>query len=203
MGMRASEKSMGPYKQQEEKGMIDRAGIRWTVSMGIVIALGLLFATHVSATPGTHSEPRWLLPSQGAYPDIKGDHSVWLRVSIPLQRVFVMSGNRRLYAMVASTGIDNPADDATPRGVYHIQRERGLFFYAPSEHEGAHYWVSWKNHGEYLFHTVPTDRQGRIIAAEARKLGVKASHGCIRLSVPDAKWIYENIPYGTRVVIGE
>ena len=34
-------------------------------------------------------------------------------------------------------------------------------------------------------------------------LGHRASHGCIRLRVDDAKWIYENCPEGTTVVIRE
>ncbi len=192
-----------------------RVGPRAISAAGILF---LLVATSLTAAPpgasrqgaasaeaatASVSVPRWLRPSEGIYPDITGDRAVWLRVSIPLQRVFVMSGNRRLYTMVASTGLDNPPDDATPRGTYFIQRERGLWFYAPSEQEGARYWVSWKNHGEYLFHTVPMDRSGHIIENEARRLGRKASHGCIRLSVPDAKWIYQHIPYGTRVVIGD
>ncbi|CCU56791.1 ErfK/YbiS/YcfS/YnhG superfamily [Bacillus subtilis E1] len=41
----------------------------------------------------------------------------------------------------------------------------------------------------------------KVIKTEAEKLGTKASHGCIRLTIPDAKWIYENIPEHTKVVI--
>nr|WP_224758021.1 L,D-transpeptidase [Limosilactobacillus oris] len=29
----------------------------------------------------------------------------------------------------------------------------------------------------------------------------QGSHGCIRLSIPDAYWIMHNVPTGTRVVI--
>ncbi|WP_283112987.1 L,D-transpeptidase, partial [Lactobacillus gallinarum] len=29
----------------------------------------------------------------------------------------------------------------------------------------------------------------------------QGSHGCIRLSVPDSKWIMNHIPDGTKVVI--
>jgi len=36
-----------------------------------------------------------------------------------------------------------------------------------------------------------------------KMLGKRASHGCIRLSVPDAKWIYDNIGAGTVVSIVE
>jgi lipoprotein-anchoring transpeptidase ErfK/SrfK len=113
-----------------------------------------------------------------------------------------MDGDRKIYTMVASTGLDSPADDRTLEGTFFVQRERGLSFYSAKAGEGARYWVSWLHHGEYLFHSVPTDRQGRIIAAEARKLGSKASHGCVRLTLPDAKWIYENIQVGAKVDIG-
>lgn len=34
-------------------------------------------------------------------------------------------------------------------------------------------------------------------------LGKRASHGCIRLMVDDAKWIYDNCGKGTEVVIYE
>ncbi len=170
-------------------------------------ALGAGIAVSAFAAPPQvptgAGQPRWLLPSGGAYPVIAPEEVVWLRVSIPRQRVYLMRGATVLYTMTASTGLDSPPDDATPRGTFFIQHERGAWFYSASEKEGARYWVSWKNHGEYLFHTVPMDRQGRIIPWEAEKLGSKASHGCIRLSVPDAKWLYETIPFGTRVVIGD
>ena len=36
---------------------------------------------------------------------------------------------------------------------------------------------------------------------EAAKLGQKASHGCIRLSLEDSIWFYENVTQGTPVLI--
>ncbi|MGO8693176.1 MAG: L,D-transpeptidase [Rectinemataceae bacterium] len=95
-----------------------------------------------------------------------------------------------------------PRRSPKPQGIFFVQRERGPSFFSAKLDEGARYWISWLHHGEYLFHSVPTDSRGRIIAWEARKLGQKASHGCIRLTLPDAKWLYENIHYGTKVVIG-
>jgi lipoprotein-anchoring transpeptidase ErfK/SrfK len=32
-------------------------------------------------------------------------------------------------------------------------------------------------------------------------LGTRASHGCIRMSIPEAEWLYDQIEYGTSVVI--
>jgi lipoprotein-anchoring transpeptidase ErfK/SrfK len=144
----------------------------------------------------------WLKPSGGPYPRLREGEPLWIRVSLRSQKVDIMDGNRSIYTMLASSGLDDPADDRTPEGTYSIQRERGLSFYSPKAGEGARYWVSWLHHGEYLFHSVPTDKAGNIIEEEARKLGSKASHGCIRLALPDAKWIYENIRYGAKVVIG-
>jgi lipoprotein-anchoring transpeptidase ErfK/SrfK len=32
------------------------------------------------------------------------------------------------------------------------------------------------------------------------RVGMALSHGCVRLRLENAKWIYDNIPYGTKVV---
>ncbi|MGO8694625.1 MAG: L,D-transpeptidase [Rectinemataceae bacterium] len=144
----------------------------------------------------------WLKPSGGPYPMLKPNEAVWIKVSLDDQKVHIMSGPQIVYTMIASKGLDTPADDRTPQGAFFVQRERETSFYSAKLGEGARYWVSWLHHGEYLFHSLPTDSRGQIIAWEARKLGQKASHGCIRLTLPDARWLYENIRYGTKVVIG-
>lgn len=164
-----------------------------------VIAALLLFATPAGAAEASIN---WLRPSGGPYPFIKPQARLWIKVSLGEQKVFIVEGKSVVYTMVASTGLDSPADDRTPRGVFYVQRERGLSFYSAKVGEGGRYWVSWLGHGTYLFHSVPIDRHGKIIEAEARKLGRKASHGCIRLTLADARWIYEHIPEGTKVVIG-
>lgn len=136
---------------------------------------------------------------QTAYPNPAEHPHMWILVSKRQQRVYLIDRGKVLYRMYASTGT---RQEKTPSGIYHIQAERGLSFYNAKSGEGARYWVSWKNHGEYLFHSVPTNAQGNYLLDEATKLGkTSASHGCIRLSVPDARWMYQNIPQNTRVVI--
>lgn len=57
--------------------------------------------------------------------------------------------------------------------------------------------------GHYLFHSVPYERQSKDSLKYwlYNKLGVNDSLGCVRLTVEDAKWIYDNCPVGTKVEI--
>ncbi|WP_026174326.1 L,D-transpeptidase [Effusibacillus pohliae] len=143
----------------------------------------------------------WMAPSGGNYPKIQKGDPIWIDISIKDQRVYIKKGDETIYTMVTSSGLDTEPDNSTPRGTFYVEPERDTWFFSPQYQEGAKYWVSWKNHGEFLFHSVPMDKNGNVIEAEARKLGQKASHGCLRLTVPDAKWIYDNIPVKTKVVI--
>lgn len=57
--------------------------------------------------------------------------------------------------------------------------------------------------GGILFHSVWYYRMdaSTLSATQYNKLGTTASHGCVRLTVEDAKWIYDNCPLGTSVEI--
>jgi len=120
-----------------------------------------------------------------------------VEVSIEEQRVRVYRAGELVREMVASTGTP---DQPTPTGQFRIQN-RGEWFYSNKYRQGARWWVSFKGWGKYLFHSVPMDAQQRIIPEEAAKLGQPASHGCVRLSLEDARWFYETIPAGTPVHI--
>ena len=117
------------------------------------------------------------------------------------QMVYVKQNNKVVCAMPTSSGLDKNPDNSTPRGEFVIEPERGEWFFAQQYKEGAKYWVSFKNHGEFLFHSVVMDENQQIIEAEAQKIGQKASHGCFRMSLSDAKWIYDHIQTGTKVII--
>ncbi len=58
--------------------------------------------------------------------------------------------------------------------------------------------------GHILFHSVWYYQMGKpntLSNAQYNKLGTVASHGCVRINVRDAKWIYDNCPFGTPVEI--
>lgn len=141
----------------------------------------------------------WRGPSEvdKAYPSTSKYPHMWIKVSLAKQRVYLMNGNSVLYTMLCSTGRPGAT---TPKGTYYIQAERGPVF--GGSLGGARYYVSWKGHGVYLFHSVPISGSGAYLANEGALLGkVAHSHGCIRLTVSDAYWMYTHIKYGTKVVI--
>lgn len=119
-------------------------------------------------------------------------------VCISDQKVRIYKNGTVTKEWTASTGVNS----ATPLGSFTIQN-RGEWFYSEKYQEGAMWWISFKDWGIYLFHSIPMDREKNVITEEANKLGTPASHGCIRLELDNAKWIYENIPEGTPVNIHE
>ncbi len=98
-------------------------------------------------------------------------------------------------AMVCSVGLNN----ATPTGSYttYNRREWALLY--------GNVWgqYAYRIDGPIMFHSVPyyTKNKDDLKSAEFNKLGEAASQGCVRLSVLDAKWIYDNCSYGTIVEI--
>lgn len=121
----------------------------------------------------------------------------YISVSLADQVVHVYLDGEEIKAMICSAGT---AEKPTPTGRFHIQN-RGEFFFSEKYQQGGKWWVSFKDWGIYLFHSVPTDKDGNILEDEAAKLGQPASHGCIRLAVENARWIYDNIPEGAPVDI--
>lgn len=115
-------------------------------------------------------------------------------VSISEQKVRIYYGDILIKEWIVSTGKDN----CTPLGTFTTQ-QKGDWFFSEKYQQGGKWWVAFQ--GNYLFHSVPMDRNQKIIPEEAERLGIPVSHGCIRLEVEHAKWLYDNIPRGTLVVI--
>lgn len=99
-------------------------------------------------------------------------------------------------AMACSTGGEN-----TPLGVYNIHQKytfRKLLY-------GVYGQYASRIVGQILFHSssYTGNSKDTMIAEEFNKLGQTASHGCIRLTTADAKWIYDYCLEGTTVEIYE
>lgn len=71
---------------------------------------------------------------------------------------------------------------------------RGYYF--DSGASRCYWYTQFK--GNYLFHSVLYNKNGTL---RDGRLGMALSHGCVRLDINNAKWIYDNIPAGTTVVV--
>lgn len=100
--------------------------------------------------------------------------------------------------MVCSTGLD---DTPTPAGTYRATGPVARWCYFPSYGCWAQY--AFRIQGGVLFHSVLYEqaKESTLIKGSMKKLGHKSSHGCVRLSVADAKWIFDHCTAGTTVIV--
>ena len=100
-------------------------------------------------------------------------------------------------AMICSAGV---LSSYTPTGT----------FYTPAKYRWHELmgpcWGQWctRIHGGILFHSVfynSRNNNQTLSVSAYNKLGRPASHGCVRVTAGDAKWIYDNCKLKTKVVI--
>lgn len=54
---------------------------------------------------------------------------------------------------------------------------------------------------DYMYHSILFDKTGTYVKSGQYELGSRASHGCVRLSEKDSKWMHSTIPIKTKVWI--
>ena len=122
-----------------------------------------------------------------------------VEISISKQRVYVYEWNFGSYSKLVKTMkcTTGAVETPTPLGSYKMGGPCGRWYYFQKYDCWAQY--AYRIVGGILFHSVlysekdeATLRHGSVAA-----LGTRASHGCVRLTVEDAKWLYSNIPAGT------
>ncbi len=129
--------------------------------------------------------------------NIQSDTSYFINVNIKSQKTYIYKGKADNWKLVktysCSTGITG---EDTPSGSFSI-KEKGDWFFSEKYNEGGKYWTQIT--GDILFHSLPFDKDKTTILDYT--MNKPSSHGCIRLSLDDAKWIYNNIPKGSKVII--
>ena len=76
--------------------------------------------------------------------------------------------------------------------------QKGLYFDTGTN---GRCWYYTRFYGSFLFHSIIYDRSFDRSGIVDGTLGAKVSHGCVRLRLEDAKWIYDVIPSNTTVVV--
>ena len=124
------------------------------------------------------------------------------RVILDEQRAYFYNANKRLIVTIpVSTGVD----DQTPLGTFKVFSKSESTFFAPNPSERMRWMTRFtvgREGGNIGFHGIPytVTKSGEV--PFPTPLGVApSSHGCIRVRVSDAKWIFNNMPIGTTVSV--
>ena len=131
--------------------------------------------------------------------DVNSDYIITVSQDSQNMKVYLKDKNDKyklLKQSDVSTGIEN---EHTPNGIFTVKQNRGPWFFSERYQSGAKYFVEFR--GNYLFHSLPYTDEKTIDQLESDKIGSKSSTGCIRLPINFAKWVYENIPADTLVII--
>jgi len=120
--------------------------------------------------------------------------SYFIWIDLSHQKVTVFNGSNKKWHVVKSM-VCSSGKPSTPtvKGNFTVG-SKGGYFIADS---GARCKYYTQISGNYLFHSVLYDNKGNYIIDNT--LGVPVSHGCVRLSLENAKFIYSNIPAKTAI----
>jgi lipoprotein-anchoring transpeptidase ErfK/SrfK len=129
--------------------------------------------------------------------NIESTTSYLINVNLEDQKTYIYKGKSDKWQLVktfpCSTGITG---EETPSGSFSI-KEKGDWFFSDKYEQGGKYWTQIT--GDILFHSVPFAKDKNTVLDYT--MNKPSSHGCIRLSIDDAKWIFTNIPKGSKVII--
>jgi lipoprotein-anchoring transpeptidase ErfK/SrfK len=157
-----------------------------------------IVSTTVPEIPSTTSTtlPRVSRPQRGV------TSIGFARIVLDEQRVYVYNHRKRLIATLpASTGVD----DQTPVGTFKVFSQSAQAFYTPNPSERMRWMTRFtkgREGGNIGFHGIPykVTKSGEI--PFFTPLGIApSSHGCIRMRVADAKWLFHNMDIGTVVSV--
>jgi len=126
-----------------------------------------------------------------------------LKVSVSDQRVYAYAPDRNgdytelVRTMKCSTGRKGTP---TPTGTFTDTGPGARWHFFKKFNCWAQY--AYYIQGGIMFHSVLYNQKGgKVTQSSVNHLGSRASHGCVRLSVDDAKWIWNNCPANTKVEV--
>ncbi|SEF42956.1 L,D-transpeptidase catalytic domain [Eubacterium ruminantium] len=121
-----------------------------------------------------------------------------IMVSRDISKVMVLKGSSYSWTPIYYWDCNCGAEETeTPTGEFTTAAK--ILYFGPEDEYRC--WYATQFFGECLFHSVIYDVDDAPNWVIDGRLGVNTSHGCIRLLLENAKWLYDNIPYGTKVVV--
>lgn len=125
-----------------------------------------------------------------------------VEVSLSRQEVKVWALNsQNEYTLAKTFTCSTGKNNTTPRGIFLKSFPANRWHYFKKFYCWAQY--SFVIEGDILFHSViyGSKNENSLHRSSVRALGNPASHGCVRLAVEDAQWLFEHCERGSLVVV--
>lgn len=132
--------------------------------------------------------------------DNKYPYVVVVNYKAQLVRVYTMDENGMYTVLVKDMLTSTGKTRICPTGIYKMHDYRRWHLFLDGTY--GQYVIRINNH--FLFHSIPYSKYGRndtLIGKYWDQLGDNVSGGCMRLMLKDAKWLYDNCPKGTPVIV--
>ncbi len=126
-----------------------------------------------------------------AYKQMNSDSPYFIWVDISRQRTYIFLNLQGKWQVIR--------DIPSATGTNYMPTEQGLFKVYSRQPilKGPQYaYNCLRFNGPYMIHSVTYTSRGNLLDPT---LSNKASHGCVRVSIEDSRWLYQYIPYGTAV----
>lgn len=123
------------------------------------------------------------------------DYYIWVNTKKPKTYIFKGYNHHWKIVRTCPCTVGRPSTP-TIKGTFKVGTKGDSFIVKNNSKLMCKYFTQIS--GNYLFHSVLLTRNGHIANGI---LGAKISHGCIRLSLPDSKYIYYSIPKNTTIYI--
>ncbi|MBU0707082.1 L,D-transpeptidase family protein [Patescibacteria group bacterium] len=154
---------------------------------------------HIAAAnvTGSPSAEVFTLPSK-QIAEGRVDIPQYIEVNLAEQKLMLYENGIKTVEYTISSG--KPGMD-TPTGTYHIMNKAPLAYSAPYALWMPN-WMGFTSQGHGL-HGLPfwRLRGGGVYYEGENHLGLKVSHGCVRLPVPGSKVVFERVSVGTPIFI--
>lgn len=119
----------------------------------------------------------------------------FIMTSLSEQRVYIFNGEPHNWKLINTFECTSGSSE-TPTITGHFYVEgKGLAFKTKNDIICKYY---TQIQGNYLFHSILFDKNGNVVDGT---LGAALSHGCVRLALQNAKYIYDTVPMGTGIWI--
>lgn len=165
-----------------------------TIAARFGVSVSTLAATNKIANPNLIFVGQSLkIPQKQVLNTSFGSSNIWVEVDVSAQKLYLWQGGEIIFSSLVSTGTKQ---HPTPTGEFRVwgkysfdhmeggSKERGDYYYLPNVPYVVYFHKSYALHGTYWH----------------KNFGRPMSHGCINLSTPDAKYLYQMLKIGSLVV---